>query len=127
MGFWLIIAAATVIGGVALALATRQALTGGRDDTPEENGPGLPTASDSRAGAQFTDWTDAELYSVWCATATELLQALHVEHTTTAAEARQYLLAEIERRHPAETAAWLNSDAILSGEPPHFLTSGDTE
>jgi hypothetical protein len=70
------------------------------------------------------DWTDAELYSVWRATETELHKALHIEctdHTLTAAEARQHLLAELERRHPRETAAWLASDAILTGEPPTFL------
>ncbi len=76
------------------------------------------------AGGQLSDWTDSELYSVWCATRTELLKALraeHTDHTLTAAEARQYLLTELERRHPRETSAWLTSDAILSGEPPKFL------
>lgn len=76
------------------------------------------------AGGQLSDWTDAELYSVWCATGAELLKALraeHTDHTLTAADARQYLLAELERRHPRETADWLASAAILSGEPPTFL------
>jgi hypothetical protein len=76
------------------------------------------------AGGQLSDWTDAELYSVWRATGAELLKALHAEHadhTLTAAGARQYLLAEVERRHPRETAAWLTSAAVLSGEPPTFL------
>ena len=83
-----------------------------------ERGQGV---SDSSAMAQLASWSDAQLYSVWCATGTELLRALHAEHTATAAEARKHLLAEIERRHPTETAAWLKSDAILSGEPPRFL------
>ncbi|HEY3514017.1 MULTISPECIES: hypothetical protein [Kribbella] len=82
------------------------------------------TQPDSSKYGVLSDWTDAELYKVWCATAVELLKALRTEeadHTGTAAEARRYLLAEIERRHPAATASWLASDAILYGEPPRFL------
>lgn len=67
------------------------------------------------------DWTDVELYRVWCASTTELLRALNAEQTTTATDARRHLLAEIERRHPVETARWLRSDAVLSGDPPRFL------
>lgn len=76
------------------------------------------------ASGPVADWTDAELYKVWCATSTELLKAVHAERsdrTMTAADARRYLLAEIERRHPRATATWLASDAILTGEPPRFL------
>ena len=73
--------------------------------------------------ARLADWSDAELYSVWRATGAELFLALHAEHTATAAEARQYLLTEIERRHPLETAAWLESDALRTGGAPHFLKS----
>jgi hypothetical protein len=76
------------------------------------------------AHGPLTEWTDAEVYRVWCATGAELLKALEAEqtdHTVTAAEAREHLLAEIERRYPQATATWLASDAILSGQPPHFL------
>jgi hypothetical protein len=58
---------------------------------------------------------------VWCATGAELLKALPAEHTHTAAEARRYLLAEIERRHPDEAAAWLTTSTALAGAPPRFL------
>lgn len=84
----------------------------------------MSTQPDPSARGQLSEWSDAELYKVWCATAAELLKALEAEHadnTVTAARARQHLLAEIERRHPRATAAWLASDAILSGEPPTFL------
>ncbi|MGW7680790.1 hypothetical protein ACWGID_08650 [Kribbella sp. NPDC054772] len=97
-----------------LAAATRSLMRGR---------PRRPQADPSKYGV-LSDWTDAELYKVWCATAAELLKALRTEeadHTDTAAEARRYLLAEIEHRHPAATAAWLASDAILYGEPPKFL------
>lgn len=67
------------------------------------------------------DWTDAELYRVWTASAAELLRALDAEQIGTATEARRHLLTEIERRYPQETAAWLTSDAILTNEPPRFL------
>lgn len=80
--------------------------------------------SDPSTYETLSGWTDAELYKVWCATAAELLTALHADetdHTVTAAEARRYLLAEIERRHPSATAAWLSSDALLYGRPPRFL------
>lgn len=72
----------------------------------------------------MSDWADSELYAVWCATGAELLKAVDTDdtdHTLTAAEARRYLLTEIEHRHPRETAAWLTSGAILSGAPPTFL------
>jgi hypothetical protein len=87
----------------------------------------------------LADWSDAEIYSVWRATDQELLRALRADHTdqadhadqadqaaqtSTAAEARRYLLAEIERRYPRETAAWLKSDAVLSGGAPDFLKPG---
>ena len=82
----------------------------------------LPTATlGLQAPARLGDWSDAELYSVWRATGVELLRALHADHTATAAEARQYLLAEIECRYPVETAAWLKSDALLTGGAPDFL------
>ncbi|MFI5693924.1 hypothetical protein ACIA58_18910 [Kribbella sp. NPDC051586] len=87
--------------------------------------PGRPaTPLGSQAAAQLADWSDAELYRVWRATGTELLRALGADRTATAAEAREHLLAEIERRYPAETAAWLASDAIFSGEGPRFLEAG---
>lgn len=73
------------------------------------------------ARRELRDWADSELYSVWCASAAEVLEALHAGQTATAAEARQYLLAEIERRHPRDARAWLASDAVLTGEPPAFL------
>jgi hypothetical protein len=82
-----------------------------------EPAPGL------QVPARLADWSDAELYSVWRATGAELVRALHAEHTATAAEARQYLLTEIERRHPLETAAWLESDALRTGGAPDFLKS----
>lgn len=91
---------------------------------PLERGGTRRTRADPSKYGVLSDWTDAEIYRVWCATATELLKALYAEqagHTATAAEARQYLLAEIERRYPGATAAWLSSDAILYGEPPRFL------
>lgn len=73
------------------------------------------------ARRELRDWADSELYSVWCASAAEVLDALPAGQTATAAEARQYLLAEIERRHPRDARAWLKSEAILTGEPPAFL------
>ncbi|MET9315129.1 hypothetical protein ABZX12_25220 [Kribbella sp. NPDC003505] len=88
-----------------------------RGPKPATAAPGL------QAPARLADWSDAELYSVWRAIGAELVRALRAEHTATAAEARQYLLTEIERRHPLETAAWLGSDALLSGAAPDFLTS----
>ncbi|MEU4295121.1 hypothetical protein AB0E63_43465 [Kribbella sp. NPDC026596] len=86
---------------------------------------GGPTSPAARAAStELDNWSDAELYAVWCATGTELLRAMHAGQFATAAEARQYLLAEIERRHPRETAAWLSSGSVLSGEPPRFLDPG---
>ena len=82
--------------------------------------PASPTAT-SAASTELAGWSDVELYAVWRATGTELLRAMNAGQFATAAEARQYLLAEIERRHPAETAAWLSSGSVLSGEPPRFL------
>ncbi|HZX07897.1 hypothetical protein [Kribbella sp.] len=80
----------------------------------------LVRRSDPSHYGVLSDWTDAELYKVWCATAAELLKA-QSEHTAAAVAARQYLLAEIECRHPRATAAWLSSDRLLYGEPPRFL------
>lgn len=79
-----------------------------------------PLVADIVAG-ELVKWTDSELYAVWCATSTEIHQAAEPTRTVTAAQARQLLLAEIERRHPARTSAWLSSDAALTGEPPRFL------
>ncbi|MEU8223700.1 hypothetical protein [Kribbella sp. NPDC048915] len=76
------------------------------------------------ADTRLHDWTDTELYSVWCATGTELLKAVPAEdagRTLTASEARRYLITEIERRRPREASAWLTSSSALSGEPPRFL------
>lgn len=69
----------------------------------------------------LTSWTDAQLYAVWCATAVELRRAAESDEAATAARARELLLAEIERRHPRQTAAWLTSRQALTGEPPRFL------
>jgi hypothetical protein len=84
------------------------------------SGAATPTTT-SAASTELAGWSDAELYAVWRATGTELLRAMHAGRFATAADARQYLLAEIERRHPIETAAWLSSGSVLSGEPPRFL------
>lgn len=88
-----------------------------------ESGGSTTSSTDIGAAvtAEFADWSDAELYAVWCSTGTELVRALQAHRVGTAAEARRYLLSEIERRHPASASAWLSSDAVLSGEPPHFL------
>ncbi|TCO20464.1 hypothetical protein EV652_112210 [Kribbella steppae] len=72
-------------------------------------------------GIDLSSWTDSQLYGVWCATADELLLAAQSDDAATAAQARELLLAEIERRHPRETAAWLTSPQALTGDPPHFL------
>jgi hypothetical protein len=97
----------------------RRWITTGRVDREGPASPGARAAS-----TELGNWSDAELYAVWCATGTELLRAMHAVRSATAAEARQYLLAEIERRHPKETAAWLSSGSVLSGEPPRFLDPG---
>jgi len=70
--------------------------------------------------AELSSWTDAQLYAVWCATADQLRRAQSDEAATTA-RARELLLAEIERRHPRQTAAWLSSRKALTGQPPTFL------
>jgi hypothetical protein len=67
------------------------------------------------------DQTDAELYRVWSASTAELRKALNPEQTGSATQGRRYLLVEIERCHPRETAHWLSFAAILSDEPPKFL------
>ena len=107
-------ALARVVAGVRRWMGTGRANRGGPAS------PAVATAASTELGG----WTDAELYAVWCATGTELLRAMHAGQFATAAEARQYLLAEIERRHPRATAAWLSSGSVLSGEPPRFLDPG---
>lgn len=73
--------------------------------------------------ADLARWSDAELYAVWVATDAEVVRESQSDYTETAARARDLLLSEIARRHPAETAAWLRSDNALKGEPPRFLLS----
>jgi len=99
----------------AVGLKLRRLLGSGR---PKRGQFGAPASS---APGTLADWSDAELYSVWRATAAELLRGPRAERTAITAEARKYLLTEIERRYPTETAAWLTSDTIMSGEPPFFL------
>jgi len=89
-----------------------------------------PTKGHSRSATDhvsrpLTSWSDGELYSVWCATDNEVLRATKSDRTATAARARDHLLAEIERRYPTQTAAWLTSQAALSGAPPRFLLTAD--
>lgn len=67
-------------------------------------------------------WTDAQLYAVWRATSARLVEAADSQ-ANTAVQARQLLLAEIERRYPREARRWLSSDAALNGEAPDFLRS----
>lgn len=76
--------------------------------------------------AEVTDeslaaWTDSALYAVWLATKAEITKATDAPHAATAARARQLLLAEIERRYPVQTEAWLSSEGAITGEPPEFL------
>lgn len=75
--------------------------------------------------AELSSWTDAQLYAVWVATADELRRAAQSTEAATAARARELLLAEIERRHPRKTAAWLRSREALTGQPPTFLKDHD--
>lgn len=73
------------------------------------------------ADSELEKWSESELYAVWCASKTEIDRTVGAARAVTAARARQLLLAEIERRYPTQTCAWLSSDAALTGEPPHFL------
>ncbi len=76
-----------------------------------------------RSAGDMSAWTDAELYTVWCASLDEVGQA--PDRAVVAAQARAYLLEELERRHPADAAFWIRSGAGLEGEPPHFLVEED--
>jgi hypothetical protein len=76
-------------------------------------------------GSELAGWSDTELYSVWCATDNEVLRTTQSHQAATAVRARQHLLSEIERRHPAKTSVWLASDSALKGAPPRFLISAD--
>jgi len=85
-----------------------------RSATPD---PAVPQV----IGIELGSWTDSQLYAVWCATADELRRAAQSDDAATAARARELLLAEIERRHPRQAAAWLSSRGALTGQPPRFL------
>ncbi|MER7246950.1 hypothetical protein [Kribbella sp. NPDC000426] len=116
VGAWLllVVAVLAVASPWTFDLVRHRARRGIRSDVTGES-----RLLDVRDGYLET-WTDEELYSVWQATSTRLAEAAG-EQATTAAQARHLLLAEIERRHPDETHAWLSSDAALNGEPPRFL------
>jgi hypothetical protein len=83
--------------------------------------PGHPEPSAASTGSELHDWTDSELYAVWCATNAEIKRATEAQDAATAARARRLLLAEIERRHPTQTKMWLSSESALTGTPPNFL------
>jgi hypothetical protein len=70
------------------------------------------------AARELGRWSDAELYAVWC---TSRAATADADQAEIAADARQELLAEFERRHPREAAEWLTSGSGLAGEPPRFL------
>lgn len=92
---------------------------------PNDTEYGRPSASPVNADPveELTGYTGAELYSVWYASFSEVLKSPVTGQTATVAQARQFLLDEFERRHPAEFSAWLNSGG-LAGEPPRFLLDG---
>ncbi len=73
--------------------------------------------------ADLVNWTDAELYWVWCLSLTEVHPGTDPGERVVAARAREHLLTEFDRRHPSESAQWLESGAILDGQPPTFLVS----
>lgn len=70
------------------------------------------------AARELGRWSDAELYAVWC---TSRAATTDADQAEVAADARQELLAEFERRHPHEATEWLTSGSGLAGEPPRFL------
>ncbi|TDU83268.1 hypothetical protein EV138_5730 [Kribbella voronezhensis] len=78
----------------------------------------------SLAGSVLRTWSDSQLYAVWRATTTDSYRAAAGPRPITVAQARQLLIAEIERRYPVQTRTWLTSPAALTGEPPEFLRTG---
>ncbi len=106
---------------VAIALCTLMATAVHGLTRPRRTGSAdKSTVSDVTDGA-LEAWADTELYAVWRATKSEFARATEAEQAVTAARARQLLLAEIERRYPTQTKAWLSSAAAVTGEPPEFL------
>ncbi len=81
-------------------------------------GMGESSSGDRGAARELGRWSDAELYAVWC---TSRAATTDVDQAEVAADARQELLAEFERRHPREATEWLTSGSGLAGEPPTFL------
>ena len=116
-GPWLapVVAGLTITSPPVCSLIRRW-LTGSRRSATT----GVSAISELPPGALAT-WTDPELYAVWKATRTEITRATEAQQAVTAARARQLLLAEIERRYPAQTRAWMSSQAAIAGEPPEFL------
>jgi hypothetical protein len=116
IGAWLVLAVAVlaVTSPWTYDRVSHRASRKGRSDIV-----GQPRSLDVRDGNLET-WTDAELYAVWQATSARVAEAADSQ-ATTAAQARELLLTEIERRYPREAGRWLSSDAALSGEAPHFL------
>lgn len=111
-----------VLGLLAISsppVAEWATVPGKPDDDPVSDSAG-PTV---RSAGDMAAWTDAELYSVWCASIGEVGQA--PARAVVAAQARAYLLEELERRHPADAAYWIRSGAGLEGEPPTFLVEED--
>lgn len=77
------------------------------------------------AVADLRGWSDAELYAVWRSTSSALHRAAGADKSATLSRAREYLLAEFERRHPADVAAWLREG--LAGQPPRFLLANSED
>lgn len=92
-------------------------------DRPDNDLVSDSASATTRSAGAMAAWTDAELYTVWCASIGEVGQA--PDRAVVAAQARAYLLEELERRHPADAAYWIRSGAGLEGEPPNFLVEED--
>jgi hypothetical protein len=117
------VALVAVMTGLAITSPWTILLVRGRLGSPTTEG--RSRSATERIDRPLTSWSDSELYSVWCATDNEVLRATKSDRTATAARARDHLLAEIERRYPTQTAAWLTSHAALNGAPPRFLLTAE--
>jgi len=85
-----------------------------------------PEEPDWYGARHLRSWTDEELLAVWSRARSPIERDGSGIAPATAARARQLLLAEIERRYPAEAQEWLRSGAALADSPPSFLNGPDS-
>lgn len=77
----------------------------------------------SAVSSSMQSLSDAELCRAWQISFNALSDTNGVEVQTRVVELRQAYLDEIDRRHPAGLAAWLNSGARAAGNPACYLAS----